>query len=74
LNEPTFRKERKYLAIVASSADRVWGKGVEPIVTIAKKSWSFLLLSMVFWFLPEAKAEGHGEEYEISSPLFSPLK
>jgi hypothetical protein len=29
---------------------------------------------MVFWFLPEAKAEGHGEEYEISSPLFSPLK
>jgi hypothetical protein len=29
---------------------------------------------MVFWFLPEAKAEGHGEEYEVGSPLFSPLK
>jgi hypothetical protein len=29
---------------------------------------------MVFWFLPEAKAEGHREEYEVGSPLFSPLK
>jgi hypothetical protein len=28
---------------------------------------------MVFWFLPEAKTEGHGEEYEVGSPLFSPL-
>jgi hypothetical protein len=28
---------------------------------------------MVFWFLPEAKAEGHGEEYEVGSSLFSPL-
>jgi hypothetical protein len=27
LNESTFRKERKYLAIVASSADRGWEKG-----------------------------------------------
>jgi hypothetical protein len=41
LNEPTFRKERKYLAIVALSADRGQGKGVEPIVTVARKSFFF---------------------------------
>jgi hypothetical protein len=44
LNEPTFKEERKYLTIVALSADRGRGKGVEPIVMVSKKSWSFLLL------------------------------
>jgi hypothetical protein len=53
LNELTFREERKYLAIVAypQLTGDGGGGGVEPIVTVAKKSWSFLLLIRGFLVL-----------------------
>ncbi len=123
-----FQRGKKVLGHCPLSADRGQGKGVEPIVTVEKKScfflffhgflvlfWKFWWLDvrrgsfpspyrwsaqlvkppwsvvprielkpasrrtanwatpLSFWFLPEAEAEGHGEEYEVGSPLFSPL-